>query len=121
MGVPVPQITGGAPMKHPGPWKLREDGAREGCATLAWIIDANGAPVLAHDGGQIFRGALVTDPVFVDDEAKRMILAAPELLEMARGFKSLFCQRRAILLEPDRDEKLLDDSRALIARIEGPT
>lgn len=88
--------------KHPVPWTCVDDGAGD----VLHFLDAGGAAVIessGDDGGSW---------ICVDDDVKRLILAAPELLAALK----MACE---YYHGSDGDIDLREKHKALIARIEG--
>lgn len=75
-------------MKHPGPWTEDSSGG---------TVDANGQ-----------------DVAFDDDETRRLVMAAPELLDLLTKMTEY-----AADMEWVEESQLVKDARALIKRIEG--
>lgn len=91
-------------IRHPAPWKHDRD-------TLQ-VTDANGATVVneLYPGTQ---GPEDADGVPTEDTSKavvRLLLAAPELLNLCRGFA---------WVHPARHEEMAMRARELVARIDG--
>lgn len=90
--------------KHPAPWTLDR--------ATGLVTDAKGATVVRElypgtQGPQDAEGMPVED---TSEAVVRLILAAPELLNLVRLFA---------FVHPARHEEVSEKARALIARLEG--